>query len=100
MICIHFIPKLLVSLLMYSVNSERKLIGRSFNFFYVSGGKVMPGKLQLDRTIFKGKQRTRKSEERSPGKGHPSSLLWKPALLTNRDSGKSQLRRIGTAFGD
>lgn len=85
---------------MYSVNSKRKKIGRSFNFFYVSGGKAMPGKLRVDRTIFKGKQRTRKSEERSPGKGHPSALLWKPALVTNRDSGRSQLSRIGIAFGD
>lgn len=43
----------------------------------------MPGKHRLDRTICKG---TRKSQERSHGKRHPSSLLWKPALVTNGDS--------------
>lgn len=60
----------------------------------------MPGKLQLDRTIFKGKQRNQEERREESWEGTSLRLLWKPALLTNRDSGKSQLRRIGTAFGD
>lgn len=70
MICIHFIPKLLIVLLMYSVNSE-KTNWKIFLIFYVSGGKVMPVEAQLDRTILRGSREPGRAKRGVLGRDTP-----------------------------